>query len=45
MWLSELGDLRTAYLQYKSVRESIQKGDVQNKVVKKRMVKKVKAKV
>ena len=47
MWLSELGDLRTAYLQYKSVRESIQKGDVQKKqnVVKKKMVKKVKAKV
>jgi DNA topoisomerase-2 len=42
MWLSELGDLRTAYLQYKSVRESIQKGDVQKKVVKKKMVKKVK---
>ena len=42
MWLSELGDLRTAYLQYKSVRESIQKGDVQKKVVKKRTVKKVK---
>ena len=44
MWLSELGDLRSAYLQYKSVRESIQKGDVQKKqnVVKKKMVKKVK---
>ena len=44
MWLSELSDLRSAYLQYKSVRESIQKGDVQKKqkAVKKKMVKKVK---
>lgn len=39
MWLSELSDLRSAYLQYKSVRESIQKGDVQKK---QKAVKKVK---
>lgn len=42
MWLSELGDLRSAYLQYKSVRQDIQKGDVQKKVAKKKVVKKVK---
>ena len=42
MWLSELDDLRSTYLQYKTLRENIQKGEVQKKMVKKKAVKTVK---